>query len=80
MYDYASLYDLSRIEIQIVEASNPSVSSVSGEKSANRMLGGTWLVGGTKEAVESGAWSTPPTSSLDGLKGKSAKYATRILP
>lgn len=74
------MYDLSRIEIQIVEASNPAATPLAEEKGANKMFGGTWLVGGTKEAVASGAWSTPPSSSINGLKGKNTKYATKILP
>lgn len=74
------MYDLSRIEIQIVESSNSAVTPLAEEKGASKMYGGAWLMGGTKEAVTSGAWSTPPSSSINGPKGKNTKYATKILP
>jgi hypothetical protein len=75
LFDFASVYDLSRLEIHIVEAPRPAgpAGSASAAHSSAGLFGGAWLGGGTAAAVKAGAWSTPPSLSL-GAKESSSGY------
>jgi hypothetical protein len=76
------MYDLSRLEIQIVEARNPAESSSTGRSSIgppSKLLGGDWITGGTTAAVSSGAWSTPPKESSSSSSIRE-KYVSGLLP
>ncbi len=61
-FDAASIYDLARLEIHIVQAPllqhHAHTHAPNGGSSAPAppLLGGTWLEGGTEAAIRSGAW------------------------
>ncbi|CDU26354.1 related to CWH43-putative sensor/transporter protein [Sporisorium scitamineum] len=59
LFDAASVYDLSRFEIHIVEASEPEASAAATKygPQGRRLLDGAWIRGGRSQAIESGAWS-----------------------
>ncbi|PWN51345.1 hypothetical protein IE53DRAFT_342529 [Violaceomyces palustris] len=57
LFDSASVYDLSRLEIHVVEA--PGLSNSKQEPSGG-LIGGAWSKGGKVNAVSTGAWSTVP--------------------
>lgn len=71
------MYDLSRVEIQIVESKVPAVTSTD-TITAAPLIGGTWIRGGTHEAISAGSWSTAPASAVAAKRGQ--KYAPRLLP
>ncbi|TKY85419.1 hypothetical protein EX895_005581 [Sporisorium graminicola] len=66
LFDAASVYDLSRFEIHIVEAPEPEDNSSAGTVAqttkygpeGRRLVDGAWIRGGRNQAIESGAWST----------------------
>ncbi|CBQ73327.1 related to CWH43-putative sensor/transporter protein [Sporisorium reilianum SRZ2] len=67
LFDAASVYDLSRFEIHIVEAPVPDAPSTAAAATtahttkpgpeARRLVDGAWIRGGRTQAIESGAWS-----------------------
>lgn len=71
------MYDLSRLEIQIVESRVPAAAKDEVGKS-QPLIGGFWTQGGTNEAVLRGAWSTPPVTARH--QGDAHKYGSHILP
>nr|CDI53768.1 related to cwh43-sensor transporter protein [Melanopsichium pennsylvanicum 4] len=83
LFDAASVYDLSRFEIHVVEASAPQATSSSALSpdaaygpEGRRLIDGAWIRGGRKQAVTTGAWSasqadlTPDGQSSDNIKHK----------
>lgn len=79
LYDCASTYDLSRLELHIVEARNPSGGEGSSSKTGQTasLMGGEWIKGGTTAAVSSGAWSTTPQEVSSSSQ---EKYVGKLLP
>ncbi|CAO1623987.1 unnamed protein product [Sympodiomycopsis kandeliae] len=70
LFDFCSLYDLSRLEIHVSEAPHPQTQ-------ISQALGGSWWTGGAHQAVKEGAWSTPITGSSARMTTRSASSATR---
>lgn len=82
LFDCASMYDLSRLELHIVEARNPAEGMAEMKSSIvppSKLLGGSWVTGGTTAAVSSGAWSTPPQEKSTAF-GLQEKYVGGLLP
>lgn len=52
LFDAASVYDLSRLEIHIVQASHPGADIAS----PRRLIDGAWVQGGKAQAIAAGAW------------------------
>ncbi|EST05218.2 Frag1/DRAM/Sfk1 [Kalmanozyma brasiliensis GHG001] len=70
LFDAASVYDLSRFEIHIVEAPQPEagLDPAAGQSNTygpegRRLVDGAWVRGGRAQAITSGAWSASPTDS-----------------
>lgn len=76
LFDCAAMYDLSRLEIQVVEAKIPAKAQAATDE-PQPLIGGAWVSGGTDEAVSRGAWSTPPKYRS---QEPYDKYASKILP
>lgn len=63
LFDAASVYDLSRFEIHIVEApmpgplGNSSSNDTAFGPEGRRLIDGAWVRGGTSQAIISGAWT-----------------------
>ncbi|PWN42281.1 hypothetical protein IE81DRAFT_323604 [Ceraceosorus guamensis] len=81
LFDFASVYDLSRLELHVVEAAAPQRPAGPAERELGipKLFGGSWVDGGTAAAVEKGAWSTPPqrlggisAAQKSGYKSKSS--------
>lgn len=83
LFDCASMWDLSRLEIHIVEARSPAGPMGSAGDGGSSLWGGAWALGGTYKAVSTGAWSTippePPSTSKMTKEPKTG-YAKGILP
>ncbi|KAJ9479393.1 Protein CWH43 [Pseudozyma hubeiensis] len=73
LFDAASVYDLSRFEIHIVEAYEPlAAHSAAQGPEGRRLLDGAWIRGGRNQAIASGAWSTIQSDSQpDGRRATS---------
>jgi len=82
LFDCASTYDLSRLEIHVVEAKAPSGNLGSSSDVGQRatLVGGKWIEGGTMAAISSGAWSTPHQRTLHGKNQAGEKYVNKLLP
>ncbi|KIS68947.1 uncharacterized protein UMAG_10320 [Mycosarcoma maydis] len=71
LFDAASVYDLSRFQIHIVEAPLPdapsppatNLSTTHGPEE-KRLIDGAWIRGGRSQAIASGAWSAAHSDSL----------------
>ncbi|KDN52169.1 hypothetical protein K437DRAFT_272709 [Tilletiaria anomala UBC 951] len=59
LFDAASVYDLSRLEIHIVEATEPSKTD--GPLRLKDLVDGAFIRGGPQEAIASGAWNASET-------------------
>ncbi|SPO23750.1 related to CWH43 - putative sensor/transporter protein [Ustilago trichophora] len=63
LFDAASVYDLSRFEIHVVEAPpaakspNPTDQSAAYGPEGRRLIDGAWVRGGRSQAIAAGAWS-----------------------
>lgn len=63
LFDAASVYDLSRFEIHVVEAPSGASTANSGDPVAacgpegRRLIDGAWIRGGRSQAITAGAWS-----------------------
>ncbi|CAO1632473.1 unnamed protein product [Parajaminaea phylloscopi] len=69
LFDFWSLFDLSRLEIHIVEAPRPSTSI---------KIDGSWWQGGTARAVREGAWSTKPAEVRESASSKAKSDAREV--
>ncbi|SPC66018.1 related to CWH43 - putative sensor/transporter protein [Ustilago sp. UG-2017b] len=86
LFDAASVYDLSRFEIHVVEASKPEApaSNTSNQRAAYgpqgcRLIDGAWVRGGRSQAITSGAWSASPIDAhIDGTSRSSKKAAEEV--
>lgn len=71
LFDAASVYDLSRFQIHIVEAPLPDAPSPPATNMSTthgpeekRLIDGAWIRGGRSQAIASGAWSAAHSDSL----------------
>ncbi|KAN0065714.1 Protein cwh43 [Thecaphora frezii] len=61
LFDAASVYDLARLELHVVETPKPAlVPGGRGDAASTTRIGGAWFRGGKTEAIATGAWSTVP--------------------
>ncbi|SPO35994.1 related to CWH43 - putative sensor/transporter protein [Pseudozyma flocculosa] len=76
LFDAASVYDLSRLELHVIEAPKTIVAAGSPAKADSAAkVGGAWFNGGKAEAFTTGAWSTVPADF--GVKKEPAGVQTK---
>ncbi|PWY99457.1 hypothetical protein BCV70DRAFT_217814 [Testicularia cyperi] len=68
LFDAASVYDLSRLEIHVVEASRATAATaataaVGTPSSSQRLVSGAWIDGGKHAAITCGAWTAAPAAA-----------------